>query len=126
MANVALRLTSRATENRTVAPATPLRRPNSELRTREHLTPAEVEKLIEAAKQNRWGHRASATRNWRRIGSRISGGRFTPKVCLSQNQCQRGHVTGSGNPHAGLGNPTARFGPAASRCRSHIRKHGRS
>jgi type 1 fimbriae regulatory protein FimB/type 1 fimbriae regulatory protein FimE len=34
-----------------------LRRPNAELRTREHLTAGEVEALIEAAKQNRWGHR---------------------------------------------------------------------
>jgi type 1 fimbriae regulatory protein FimB/type 1 fimbriae regulatory protein FimE len=40
--------------NRTV---TPRRRPNSELRTREYLTEAEVAKLIEAAKANRWGHR---------------------------------------------------------------------
>jgi type 1 fimbriae regulatory protein FimB/type 1 fimbriae regulatory protein FimE len=44
---------SPATENRTV----PLRLPNSALRTREHLTLAEVEKLIEAAKRNRWGQR---------------------------------------------------------------------
>ena len=36
---------------------TPLRRPNPELRTREHLTEREVEKLIEAAKGNRHGHR---------------------------------------------------------------------
>ena len=36
---------------------TPVRRPNHELRTREHLTEREVEKLIEAAKGNRWGHR---------------------------------------------------------------------
>jgi len=36
---------------------TPLRRPNAELRTREHLTEREVDKLIEAAKSNRWGHR---------------------------------------------------------------------
>ena len=36
---------------------TPLRRPNAELRTREHLTEREVEKLIEAAKANRHGHR---------------------------------------------------------------------
>jgi integrase len=41
------------TENRTV----PLRLPNAALRTREHLTLTEVEKLIEAAKRNRWGHR---------------------------------------------------------------------
>lgn len=49
-----LKLVSPTTENRTV---TPRRRPNAELRTREHLTPSEVEKLIEAAKSNRWGHR---------------------------------------------------------------------
>jgi integrase len=36
---------------------TPLRRPNRDLRTREHLTEHEVEKLIEAAKDNRHGHR---------------------------------------------------------------------
>jgi integrase len=35
----------------------PLRRPNSKLRTREYLTPAEVDRLVEAAKSNRWGHR---------------------------------------------------------------------
>jgi integrase len=57
MAKVALRLVSPATENRTVAATAPLRRPNSELRTREHLTPSEVDALIEAAKRNRWGHR---------------------------------------------------------------------
>jgi len=33
------------------------RRPNAELCTREHLTPGEVETLIEAAKANRYGHR---------------------------------------------------------------------
>ena len=37
--------------------STPLRKPNSELRTREHLTEREVEKLIEAAKSNRYGQR---------------------------------------------------------------------
>jgi integrase len=35
----------------------PTRRPNSQLRPREHLTEREVEKLIEAAKDNRCGHR---------------------------------------------------------------------
>jgi integrase len=35
----------------------PTRRPNAELRTREHLTPGEVEALIDAAKANRYGHR---------------------------------------------------------------------
>jgi Phage integrase family len=36
---------------------TPRRGPNTEYRTREHLTEAEVEALIKAAKANRWPHR---------------------------------------------------------------------
>ena len=49
-----LRPVTSATENRTV---TPRRSKNGELRTREHLTTDEVERLIEAAKDNRYGHR---------------------------------------------------------------------
>jgi integrase len=49
-----LTLVSPNTVNRTV---TPLRRPNADHRKREHLTPGEVEALIEAAKGNRYGHR---------------------------------------------------------------------
>jgi type 1 fimbriae regulatory protein FimB/type 1 fimbriae regulatory protein FimE len=49
-----LRLVRPATINRTV---TPTRRPNRELRAREHLTETEVNKLIAAAKGNRHGHR---------------------------------------------------------------------
>jgi len=41
-------------EKRTVAPK---RKPNAKYRTREHLTEREVERLIDAAKDNRWGHR---------------------------------------------------------------------
>jgi type 1 fimbriae regulatory protein FimB/type 1 fimbriae regulatory protein FimE len=52
-----LKLITPAIENRTVA--TPRRKPNAELRTREYLTEAEVEALIEAAKGNRYGHRDS-------------------------------------------------------------------
>jgi type 1 fimbriae regulatory protein FimB/type 1 fimbriae regulatory protein FimE len=37
----------------------PRRRRNSDLRTREYLTETEVERLIEAARDNRWGHRDS-------------------------------------------------------------------
>ncbi len=48
-----LKLISPTTVKRTV----PIRRPNAELRTREHLTQGEVDKLIEAAKGNRQGHR---------------------------------------------------------------------
>jgi integrase len=47
-------LVTPATEIRTVGPRRP---PNAELRTREHLTADEVDKLIEAAKANRHGHR---------------------------------------------------------------------
>jgi site-specific recombinase XerD len=49
-----LRVVAPTTVNRTV---TPHRLPNTELRTREHLTQGEVDRLIEAAKGNRWGHR---------------------------------------------------------------------
>jgi len=57
MAKSHLKLVPPATEKRTVA--TPLRRPNAELRTREYLTDAEVIKLTEAAKSNRYGSRDS-------------------------------------------------------------------
>ena len=49
-----LKLVAPATVLRTVMPK---RLPNSELRTREHLTEAEVERLIKATKDNRYGHR---------------------------------------------------------------------
>jgi integrase len=49
-----LKLVTPTDVNRTVAPT---RRSNAELRTREHLTPSEVEAVIEAAKGNRHGHR---------------------------------------------------------------------
>jgi site-specific recombinase XerD len=49
-----LKLVTPATVNRTV---TPRRLPNSKLRTGEYLTEVEVERLMNAAKGNRWGHR---------------------------------------------------------------------
>jgi integrase len=48
-----LRLVTPNHENRSV----PTRPANAELRTREYLTPAEVEKLIKEARQGRYGHR---------------------------------------------------------------------
>lgn len=54
MAKPKLRLVAPATVNRTVQPR---RRKNGDLRTREHLTEDEVERLIEMAKGNRQGHR---------------------------------------------------------------------
>ena len=55
--NANLTLVVPTTEERTVAPDMSRRRPNAELRSREHLTLDEVERLIAAAKQGRWGHR---------------------------------------------------------------------
>ena len=49
-----LKLVTPAPVNRTVAPT---RLPNAKLRTREFLTEAGVERLMAAAKRNRWGHR---------------------------------------------------------------------
>jgi len=49
-----LRLVSPAIVNRTVIPK---RLPNSKLRTREYLTEAEVERLMNASRKNRHGHR---------------------------------------------------------------------
>jgi site-specific recombinase XerD len=46
-----------AHENCTVT--RPMRKPNAAYRSREHLTEREVERLVEAAKDNRWGHRDS-------------------------------------------------------------------
>jgi type 1 fimbriae regulatory protein FimB/type 1 fimbriae regulatory protein FimE len=57
MAKSHLKLVAPATVNRTVQPVPPGRRPNAELRSREHLTEAEIERLIDAAKGNRHGHR---------------------------------------------------------------------
>src|SRR3954463_16191146 len=54
MAKSHLTLVASATEIRTV---TPTRRPNADLRTREYLTEAEVERLLKATKDNRWAHR---------------------------------------------------------------------
>jgi len=49
-----LKLVAPAIVKRTV---TPTRLPNADLRTREYLTEAEVERLMATARKNRWGHR---------------------------------------------------------------------
>ena len=54
MAKANLRPVAPSTVNRTV---TPRRRPNKEFRTREHLSADEVERLIKAARRNRYGER---------------------------------------------------------------------
>ena len=59
-----LKLVEPCNENRQVAAdqvidarIMPIRQPNADLRSREYLTPAEIEKLIKAAKDGRWGQR---------------------------------------------------------------------
>src|SRR5262249_9053791 len=54
MAKRHLKLVTPAIVKRTV---TLRRRPNGDLRTREYLIEAEVEKLMAAARRNRWSHR---------------------------------------------------------------------
>ncbi len=54
MAESRLKLVTPATLNRTVTPKRP---PNRDLRSREYLTDAEVQRLIEVAKRNRYGQR---------------------------------------------------------------------
>ena len=54
MAKSHLKLVTPAIVKRTVMPTRP---PNADLRTREYLTEAEVERLMKVAKGNRWGHR---------------------------------------------------------------------
>ena len=54
MAKSHLKLVTPAIKKRTVRPKRP---PNADLRTREYLTEAEVERLMETAKRNRYGHR---------------------------------------------------------------------
>jgi type 1 fimbriae regulatory protein FimB/type 1 fimbriae regulatory protein FimE len=71
MAKSNLRLVSPATEKPTVA--TPRRPTNAEVRTREHLTPAEVEAVAKTAKGNRYGLRdATMIRMAYRHGLRVS------------------------------------------------------
>ena len=52
-----LKVVGPANVKRTVA--LPVRKPNAAYRSREHLTEREVQRLVEAAKDNRWGHRDS-------------------------------------------------------------------
>jgi type 1 fimbriae regulatory protein FimB/type 1 fimbriae regulatory protein FimE len=58
MAKSHLRVVPPNTQIGTVSP--PKRKPNADLRTREYLTEPEIERLLKAAKTNRWGSRDAA------------------------------------------------------------------
>jgi hypothetical protein len=105
MAKEHLKLITPAIVNRTVTPKRP---PNADLRTREYLTEAEVERLMTVARKNRWGHRdatmilvayrhglhtaTSSTRcgtlSYYRRGSRIFG--VNSKLSKSNLCCKKG------------------------------------
>ena len=57
MKNSALRLVAPHNVKQTVDVDMARRRPNAELRSREYLTEAEIERLLDAVKSNRYGHR---------------------------------------------------------------------
>jgi integrase len=59
MAKPQLRLIPPTTEDQTVTRTTPTRKPNAAYRSREYLTPTEMDALLEAARKMRHGHRDS-------------------------------------------------------------------
>src|SRR5947209_15899932 len=79
MGNTHLKLVTPTTQKRTVMPR---RAKNADLRTREYLTEQEIEALLAAARQNRYGHRDAtmiliafrhglrASRHWTSGGTR--------------------------------------------------------
>jgi hypothetical protein len=73
MAKSHLKLVTPTAKKRTVAPR---RRPNGDLRTREYLTEAEVERLIKAATANRETLAFFVLRNFYRRGSLIPAKNF--------------------------------------------------
>ena len=96
MAKSLLKLVTPATQNRTLTPKRP---PNGNLRTREYLTESEVERLMKAAKDNRWGQRDStmilvAYRHGlpcRRTGGPTLGSGGFPNGQLARPQGQGGY-----------------------------------
>ncbi len=98
MAKAHLKLVAPAIIKRTVTPTRP---PNRDLRTREHLTEAEVERLMETAKGNRHGNRDAcmvlvAYRHGLRDGGPALGIRWT----LPGRSLDRPH---GGAPHVHRG-----------------------
>ena len=119
MGNMHLKLVTPTTEKRTV---TPKRAKNADLRTREYLTAEEVEALMAAARQNRYGHRDAtmiliAFRHglprFRGRGPSLGSGRFqSSRPARPQGQArhsQRAPAQRAGN---------ARASPAATRERA--------
>jgi hypothetical protein len=132
MAKRHLRLVAPATVNRTVG--RPTRPPNAELRTREYLTEDEVERLMEAAKGNRWGQRDAAMllvayRHGLRASEvadlRLGSGRVQDGF-LARPQGQAGHPQHASPTWGRATRPaeaTARTGPQISLC-FHVRARG--
>jgi site-specific recombinase XerD len=99
MAKAHLKLVTPTIVKRTVTPKRP---PNADLRTREHLTEAEVERLMDAARKNRWGHRDAtmvlvAYRHGFRAAELVESGQFRFGNA-ARSQGQAGHTEYSPDP----------------------------
>jgi hypothetical protein len=88
MSNAHLKLVTPSIVKRTV---TPSRLPNGDLRTREYLTEAEVERLMTAARKNRWGRRDAtmtlAQRCFTSAGSRRALQTLIQSLATSCGRC---------------------------------------
>ena len=111
MTQAHLKLVTPATVKRTV---TPKRLPNADLRTREHLTEAEVERLMAAARKNRWGHR-DATMILTGLPARLPGGGACGPSLGSGASSRRGRCTSAGSSEA-LQAPTRSSGTSYAPC----------
>ncbi len=107
---------------------TPRRRPNKELRTREHLTVVEVEWLMEAAKKNRWGHRDStmvlvAYRHGLRVSELVDLRWDQIHGHAARSQGQAGHTKHPSNPRRRVARPAAASARTGSQVtvRVHVR-----
>ncbi len=124
MAKSHLKLVTPATVNRTVRPRRPR---NADLRTREYLTEAEVERLMNAAKGNRWGHRDAtmilvAYRHGLRASEVVdlrAGADRVQDGFLARPQGQTGHPKHPSDPRRRTARPaaaTTRAGPQVTLC----------
>ena len=144
MAKSHLKLVTPATVKRTV---TPKRLPNADLRTREHLTEAEVERLMAAARKNRWGHRDATMvlvayrhglRAVRACGPAVGSGRLRiGRAARPQGQARhaqhpsdpRGRTTGAAAAPARAGAQVAlrvHLGAGSALQHRRLRPHGRA
>ena len=124
MAKAHLKLVTPATVKRTV---TPRRLPNGNLRTREYLTEAEVERLMEAAKGNRYGHRDATmvlvayrhglrAPNWWTCGGIRWSSKRRPCTSAGSRKAPLARIRSSGTSYAPCGGSSANRSPNRPSC----------